>query len=216
MKKLIALLLVLTMAMAMAACAAGGNESTEPSKTPDVTDATETTDATDATDATEEIIDSGANASVAILENIWNAYGEDEKFAVIGGNMENPVDGAPGNYDLAYAENLTYNLLVPVELIACIDEAASMIHMMNANNFTSGVLHLTEGTDVAEFTQAMYDAISTNPWMCGFPEKMIIAVIDGSYVLVSFGVNDAMTPFETHLTTVYADAEIVYNEAIVG
>ena len=200
MKKLIALLMALTMVAMMAACSTGNNE----------------TPATDATETTEAVNVPTVGSALEVLETIWNAYGDDEKFAVIGGNIENAVDGAPGNYDLAYAENLTYNLLVPAELIASIDDAASMIHMMNANNFTSGVVHLTEGTDVAAFTEAMHTAISTNPWICGFPEKMIVAVIDGSYVLISFGVNDAMNPFEAHLTEVYANAEIIYNEALAG
>ena len=213
MKKLIALLMALTMVAMMAACSTGNNPETPAT---DATNATDATDATDATETTGEVAGSTVSSALEVLETIWNAYGDDEKFAVIGGNIENPVDGAPGNYDLAYAENLTYNLLVPAELIANIDDAASMIHMMNANNFTSGVVHLTEGTDVAAFTEAMHTAISTNPWMCGFPEKMIIAVIDGSYVLISFGVNDAMNPFETHLNEVYANAEIIYNEALAG
>ena len=200
MKKLIALLMALTMVAMMAACSTGNNE----------------TPATDATETTEAVNVPTVGSALEVLETIWNAYGDDEKFAVIGGNIENAVDGAPGNYDLAYAENLTYNLLVPAELIANIDDAASMIHMMNANNFTSGVVHLTEGTDVAAFTEAMHTAISTNPWICGFPEKMIVAVIDGSYVLISFGVNDAMNPFEAHLNEVYANAEIIYNEALAG
>jgi hypothetical protein len=204
MKKLIALLMALTMVAMMAACSTGTNNETP------------ATDATDATETTEAVNVPTVGSALEVLETIWNAYGDDEKFAVIGGNIENAVDGAPGNYDLAYAENLTYNLLVPVELIANIDDAASMIHMMNANNFTSGVVHLTEGTDVAAFTEAMHTAISTNPWICGFPEKMIVAVIDGSYVLISFGVNDAMNPFEAHLTEVYANAEIIYNEALAG
>ena len=204
MKKLIALLMVLTMVAMMAACSTGN------------TNETPATDATDATENTEAVNVPTVGSALEVLETIWNAYGDDEKFAVIGGNIENVVDGAPGNYDLAYAENLTYNLLVPAELIANIDDAASMIHMMNANNFTSGVVHLTEGTDVAAFTEAMHTAISTNPWICGFPEKMIVAVIDGSYVLISFGVNDAMNPFEAHLTEVYANAEIIYNEALAG
>ena len=204
MKKLIALLMVLTMVAMMAACSTGTNNETP------------ATDATDATETTEAVNVPTVGSALEVLETIWNAYGDDEKFAVIGGNIENAVDGAPGNYDLAYAENLTYNLLVPAELIANIDDAASMIHMMNANNFTSGVVHLTEGTDVAAFTEAMHTAISTNPWICGFPEKMIVAVIDGSYVLISFGVNDAMNPFEAHLTEVYANAEIIYNEALAG
>lgn len=201
MKKLIALLMALTMVAMMAACSTGNNNEAP---------------ATDATETTEAVNVPTVGSALEVLETIWNAYGDDEKFAVIGGNIENAVDGAPGNYDLAYAENLTYNLLVPAELIANIDDAASMIHMMNANNFTSGVVHLTEGTDVAAFTEAMHTAISTNPWICGFPEKMIVAVIDGSYVLISFGVNDAMNPFEAHLTEVYANAEIIYNEALAG
>ena len=91
-----------------------------------------------------------------------------------------------------------------------------MIHMMNANTFTCGVMHLAEGTDVAAFTAAMEQKIQTNPWMCGFPEKLIIAVIGGEYVLTAFGVNDAMNPFEGYLNAAYADAEIAYNEAIAG
>ena len=163
----------------------------------------------------------GANNEVAapasaleVLENIWNKYGEDEMFPVIGGNMESPVDGAPGNYDMAYAENLTYNLLVPAENLASVDEAATMIHMMNANTFTSGVVHLTEGTDVAAFVQTMREAVQNNQWMCGFPETLVIAVIDNAYVLVAFGVNDAMTPFQTHLAEAFANADVQVNEAI--
>ena len=200
MKKLIALLMALSMVAMMAACTTGNTE----------------TPATDATEGTEAVTAPSVNSALDVLETIWNAYGEGEKFAVIGGNMESPVDGAPGNYDMAYAENLTYNLIVPAELIPAVDEAASMIHMMNANTFTSGVLHLVDGTNVTEFADAMHNAISTNPWMCGFPEHMVIAVIDGSYVLIAFGVNDAMTPFQTHLNEVYPEANIVYNEALAG
>ena len=200
MKKLIALLMALTMVAMMAACSTGNNE----------------TPTTDATETTEAVNVPTVGSALEVLETIWNAYGEDEKFAVIGGNIEDAVDGAPGNYNMAYAENLTYNLIVPAELIPAVDEAASMIHMMNANTFTSGVLHLVDGTNVTEFADAMHNAISTNPWMCGFPEHMVIAVIDGSYVMIAFGVNDAMTPFQAHLSEVYPEADIVYDEALAG
>ena len=155
-------------------------------------------------------------SSLAVLENIWALYGEDEKFAVIGGNMESPVDGAPGNYDMAYAEGLTWNLLVPEDQLANIDQAASMIHMMNANTFTSGVVHLVEGTDAAAFAQVMRDAIQNNRWMCGFPETLTVAVIGGEYVLIAFGVNNAMNPFMTHFGEASPGAEILFNEAIAG
>jgi hypothetical protein len=91
-----------------------------------------------------------------------------------------------------------------------------MIHMMNANTFTCGVVHLTEGADAAAFAQAMRDAIQGNQWMCGFPETLVIAVVDGEYVLVTFGLNDAVLPFMNHFSEVYVDAEILFNEAIAG
>ena len=196
MKKIISLVLAAVMALSLVAC--GENkpaETTAPVETaPAVT----------------------VESSLAVLEDIWAKYGEDEKFFVIGGNMESPVDGAPGNYDMAYAENLTYNLLVPADQLANVDEAATMIHAMNANTFTSGVVHLTEGTDAAAFAQVMRDAIQGNMWMCGFPETLTVAVIGGEYVLIAFGVNDAMGPFEAKLTEAYPTASVLYNEAIAG
>ena len=192
MKKIVSLLMVCAMLLTMAACGAGNNENNDNGN-----------------------VNVPASA-LEVLENIWANYGDDEKFAVIGGNMESPVDGAPGNYDMAYAEGLTWNLLVPAEALASVDQAATMIHMMNANTFTAGVVHLVEGTDAAAFAETMRNAVQGNQWMCGFPETLVIAVIGGEYVLVAFGVNDAMNPFQTHLATAYADAEVLYNEAIAG
>ena len=84
MKKIVSLVLVCAMALSLAACG---------TKTPAETTAPEA----------ETQAPAASTGAVAVLENIWNLYGEDEQFFAIGGNMENPVDGAPGNYDLAYA-----------------------------------------------------------------------------------------------------------------
>ena len=192
MKKLISLALVLAMALSvLAGCGA----------TPDNGGASNETAA--------------PASALEVLENIWNKYGEDEMFPVIGGNMENPVDGAPGNYDMAYAENLPYNLIIPAEELGNVTEAASMIHMMNANTFTAGVVKLADGVDVAAFAATMHDALVNNQWMCGMPEYMVIADMGGSYLLVAFGVNDAMTPFQAHMAEAYADVTPLYSESMV-
>ena len=192
MKKILSLILAGVMMLALAACGTAKPAETTAPAAPAV------------------------ESALAVLENVWSLYGEDEKFAVIGGNMESPVDGAPGNYDMTYAEGLTWNLLVPEDQLANIDQAASMIHMMNANTFTCGVVHLVEGTDAAAFAQVMCDAIQNNQWMCGFPETLTVAVVGGEYVLIAFGVNDAMTPFMTHFGEAFPGAEILFNEAIAG
>jgi len=203
MKKIISLILAGVMMLTLAACG-----ETKPAET---TAPAETTVPVDTTAPAVTV-----ESSLAVLEDIWAKYGEGEKFFVIGGNMESPVDGAPGNYDMAYAENLTYNLLIPAEQLANIDEAATMIHAMNANTFTCGVIHLTEGTDAAAFAQIMRDAIQGNQWMCGFPETLTVAVVGGEYVLIAFGVNDSMTPFKAHFGQAFPEAEVLFDEAIAG
>ena len=194
MKKIFALLLVLTMVLSIfAAC---GKKTEAPT-----------------TEATEpEVVVPGS--ALEVLENIWAKYGEDEKFFVIGGNMEDPVDGAPGNYDLQYAENLPYNLLIPEAEIANVDQVASMIHAMNANTFTCGAFHLVDGVSVETFAATMNQAIAGNMWMCGFPERQVIVSFGGGYVLTAFGVNDAMTPFFAHLQEAYPEATVLFDEPI--
>lgn len=153
-------------------------------------------------------------SALEILETVWASYADDEKFPIIGGNIEANIMDAPGNYDLTYAENMTYNLLVPADKIANVSEAASMIHMMNANTFTCGVFKINS-ISAADFGAAMKDAVLNNQWMCGFPETLLIRNFSDAYVLVAFGVNDAMTPFEKHLSEVYPGMETITNEPIL-
>jgi len=215
MKKLIALLLALTMVMGLVACGTTGNTNETTEATNETTEAT--TGTTEATEGTEGTVGAPAatNGAVDVLATVWNGVPEENRFFAMGGDMNNMVDNAPGVYSLE-DEGMTATLLVPADQIANLDEAASLVHGMNLNNFTCGVYHIVAGGDAAAFADAMYEAISNNPWMCGFPEKMLIAVVDSEYVLVAFGINDAMTPFETSFSAAYADAEVKYNEAIAG
>lgn len=194
MKKLISLLLALTMLAAMAAGCAGN--------------ADETTAGT-----TESKIEVPASA-LEILTNIWDQYADDEKFPVAGGDAANMVMDGPGSYSLEDAETLGVQLLVPADQVKNITEAASMMHGMLSNNFTCGVFHVAEGVEATAFAQTMHTAVENAQWMCGMPEKVVIAVIGGEYVLMAFGINDAINPFETKLTTAYPEAEIKYSEAI--
>lgn len=195
MKKLISLVLVLVMVAAMAVGCTGKPAETTGSTEPEV------------------VVPASA---LEILTNVWALYGDDEKFFCMGGDFNNPVDNAPGNYSLEDAEMFSYQLYVPADQVANVDQAASLIHAMNTNTFTSGVFHMAEGADANAFATAVRDNVQSAQWMCGFPEKLIVAVIGGEYVLMVFGLNDAVNPFETKLATAYPDAVIAYNEAITG
>ncbi len=195
MKKILSLTLVLAMVLTvLAGC--GGNAAPE-TTAPAVPE-------TNAPETTAPAVT--APSALEVLENTWAAYAEDEKFAVIGGSMAAPVDGAPGSYDIA-DENISYNLLIPAEQLANITEVASMMHMMNANTFTGAAYTVADTASVADFTAAMKDAIMNNQWICGFPEELLMGTL-GNCVVVAFGAADLMDVFETHLRGAYADFEI--------
>ena len=165
--------------------------------------------------ATEEAVPAGPANALEVMTNIWALYERDEKFSVYGGNpkenYEDNVWDAPANYDLA-DENITFNLLVPADQLANVDDVASMTHGMMANNFNSAVFHVTG--DIKAFSEALYQSVSGNIWMCGMPDRVVIASI-GSYVVMAYGVENALTPFETHLMQAYPEAQTLYNESLV-
>lgn len=190
MKKILSIVLALTMVFAMTAC--GGSKAEETTGVP-----------------AQEM----PASALEVLETIWAGYADDEKFPVIGGSMAAPVDGAPGSYDLA-DENISYSLLIPADQLGNVTEAASMIHMMNANTFTGAVYKLAGGITAADFGNAMKEAILNNQWMCGFPDKLLISGFGDTYVLVAFGANDAMDPFTSHFEAAYPGFETIASESI--
>ena len=202
MKKLIALLLAMVLVMGLVAC---GN------KTPDAPVNDTPVEDTPATDAPAEPVVTGPASALGLLETVWALYGDDEKFPVFGGDGLNMVDGAPGAY--TDMEALQSQLLVPADQQANVTEIASLFHGMMLNNFSCGAFKLAEGVDAAAFADTMHTAVTGNQWMCGFPEKVMIAVV-GDCVVMVFGLNDAVNPFEAKLVEAYPDAEIKYSEAL--
>ncbi len=154
-------------------------------------------------------------SALEILETVWGKYAEEEKFSVIGGNIEANIMGAPGTYDLTYAENMTFNLLVPADRIADVAEAASMIHMMNANTFTCGAFKLAEGVTAADFAAAMEQSILGNQWMCGFPDRLLVQAIGDSYVIAAFGVEDIMSVYTARMAEAYPAVQTLYDAPVI-
>ena len=96
------------------------------------------------------------------------------------------------------------------------DEAASLIHMMNANTFTGAAFHLENGDDVDVFVESLKENIMGTQWMCGFPDTLNIFVVNGEYVVSAFGNADIMENFKTKLNEVFGDsAVIVVEESLI-
>ena len=185
MKKIVSLVLAALLALSLAACGSKNNNSGDKPATP--------------------------TSALNILETVWNTYGEDEKFAVVGGDFSgaNTREDAPGVFDLKDRALVDSELGLPET--AAVDEAASLVHMMNANTFTAAAYHATG--DTAELAQQLRDHIMQRQWMCGSPDKLVVAVVD-EYVVAAFGAEDLVDTFMTHLNGIYG-VSATYDEAIL-
>lgn len=135
-----------------------------------------------------------AEGTVEVLEAIWKGFGEEERFPCYGGSISNPVDGAPGAMEVSDTDTLTYTLLIPEELQGEIQEAATMVHFMNANTFTSAALKVEQDKQAA-FIDTLQDAVLHAEFMCGFPERLVV-ISAGDYVAYAFGEDSFVSKFE--------------------
>lgn len=152
--------------------------------------------------------------ALTLLNTVWATYSEEEKFPVTGGDYDHPVDDAPGAFDISNADNMDYMLGFPGPSVANLVDAASLMHMMNANTFTCGAFHVTSKDDVETVASDLRDAIQSKQWMCGFPDKLVIFTYD-QYVVSLYGDEELVNTFRDKFTATYSDSTIAYDEAIL-
>ena len=151
----------------------------------------------------------------SLLNNIWALFKEDEQFPVTGGDFssEELIEGA-GSFSLEDPDSIDYVAGFPAAEISKIDSAATLMHMMNQNTFTAGAYHVVDPADMASLEEALKTNIMNRMWMCGFPDKMIVAEI-GDYLVCAFGKNQQINAFTSHITEAYPSAKIVVDEPIL-
>lgn len=147
-----------------------------------------------------------------ILTTVWSSYSDDNKFQIMGGDYNNIKDNEPGKFDVSDKESLRSLLIVPDNAAGLIDDAASMIHAMNANTFTGAAFHLSDPKTVRTFSDSLKDAIRNNQWMCGFPEICLLVQIGDDYVVSAFGNAEMVNYFKTQLEEQYPSVSILAEE----
>ena len=215
MKKKIALLLLTVMTMSLVGCGekdtTNGNDDATNNDT-----VVEDNVADDTTDNTDSNADSNTSTEGAagVLNAIWATYEDDNKFAAGGGDSQNMIMDEPGKFDVTNTEELDATLGFPTDYADKIDDAASLMHMMNANTFTSGAYHVTNAEDVTAVCDALKESIMNRQWMCGFPETLIIVTVDDNYVISAFGNGQIIETFKNKISGVYSNATVVYEESL--
>lgn len=200
MKRFFVLLLTGLMTISILAC---GNQTNNQTNT--------------SSESADQTITSNNNISdaVSLLTTVWDSYQEDEKFSVVGGDFseENQTMNGPGKYSLEDSAALDSSLAFPADSIAQIDDAASLVHMMNANTFTCGAFHVIDSNNLSSLAASIKENIANRQWMCGFPDKFVILTVD-DYILTMFGEEQLIDTFKEKLTTAYSSVTIIFEEPI--
>lgn len=201
MKRTAALLLAMAMTLALAACKNEG-------------DASQSSSAASESSQSSEFVEAiPYESEESVLSEIMKDYPEDMSFPMSGGDAENMVENAPGRVSLENPENLERVLSVPASAVDKIDSAASLVHMMNGNVFTAGSFRLKDASTAEAFINEVKENISSKQWLCGSPEKLLIASV-GDYVVVCYGSTDITDTFKSQLEKNIKEAEIAVEQAI--
>ena len=184
MRKILALILTATLILSLAGCQSGDDPAAGGSTPNEAGDSQ-----SQGSDSPEENGDNAPEETVSyspldILTTIWSSYPEDQKFAAAGGES---MDG-PGlmTGDYGTKETLDSILALPQDSYELVSETACLMHMLNANTFTCGVFKLSSPEDASALASSLNDSIKNRQWMCGFPDKMMIATL-GDCVISAFG-----------------------------
>lgn len=190
MKKILALLLAAVMALSLAACTNKGSEggATSPSGA-----------------QTNQ-----PKSALEILEKVWSKYSADEKFPATGGSEKQMKEDMPGKFDVSDAEALDFELGFPKANASEIDDAASLMHMLNQNTFSCGVYHVKDSGNVEALAGKIKENILARQWLCGFPEKLVILTI-GDYIVSVFGAGELTDTFIAKLSAEYSSAKQLFD-----
>lgn len=153
--------------------------------------------------------------SLDVLKEVVKVYKEDQLFAMYGGNQENAVMDAPGKFDIGKTEELDITLGLPKSQTANIEDAASMVHMMNANIFTGAAYRLKSSVNMNDFAEAVRTNILAKQWMCGQPDTLIIINVDGTYVITAYGESEIMQIFKNNALSALSGAQVITETPIV-
>lgn len=225
MKKIIALILAVLMLVSMVACGntndndvsnngettnnVAGNETNADSNAPEVAPSK----------SAVEVINGAIGKFCEVLAATFEMSAEDVKGSFVGGYFSDDETtitmGEAAKHPVNVQESVealkTFSLMTDAE-IAKIDDAATLYHMMNTNNFSASAMRVVDAGEVDAFANTMKSLIANNRWMCGFPERYLVVKVDTCVISV-YGLTDNVNAFKTALTETYDNAVVVCDEA---
>lgn len=150
-----------------------------------------------------------------ILEMLWHFY-EGEKLPCCGGSGETFVYGAPGDLEMTDTAELTGQFFLPPELLAFLEDGASLRHMLRSNLLTCGVFRLTKDAKMKLFSQAWRENIHKQAWVGGKPQQLLLMELDSRHVLMVLGKRQIVSAMESSAKRVFANSRVLHREGVGG
>lgn len=147
----------------------------------------------------------------ALLGAVYNTYSEEDKLPVCGGNGENGNPEGPGAFTLDNGEEFETVTGFPADYIENVSDAATMMHLMNANNLTAAAFKFDGDTNA--MIDAYTKSIDDKSWLCGAPETFVLMKADG-YIISVFGENGMVDSFVKYTEGLIENTEVVVNQPV--
>jgi len=152
--------------------------------------------------------------STDVLHKIWSAYAPAERFSVYGGQPERAVQGKPAALDIRDRDALAARFCVPHQLLFSIEDGACMVHFMNRCVFSAVVFRLVENQDPEAFAAAVRGSLRNTKWENGRPERYLVMIPEGQYVLMAFGKRQLLDTFLLRTAEVFPLGRILHDEGV--
>ena len=68
-----------------------------------------------------------------------------------------------------------------------VDDAATLQHAQNVNNFSAAVYHVTDAANVQALIEQIKTQTMANKWLNGRPERFVIYTVSDNYVITAYG-----------------------------
>lgn len=201
MKKLITLILAGILAASFTGCGNSDKEENSPNSS----------------SSSQQSEQDVASDPVSLLSGVWETYAEDDKFPVAGGDFseENMNPEGAGRYSISDPDAIDNALGFPAASVDKLEDAASLLHMMNGNTFTAAAYQVKDKKEAENVASELKSNILARQWMCGMPDKLIVAV-SGKYVVSCFGENEIVDTFKSKLTEKYPSVKIISEDAVTA
>lgn len=218
MKRNILLIMIATLAISCAACSTDTGKK-DPSENPvesgSVVGSEAESEYVSETES-ETLIILDIKDATDLLTQVWNSYDKEEMFMCVGGHYEAYTDEAPAKYDLTKAADMERIFCIPQDVISYVDDAATLQHAQNVNNFSAAVYHVTDVANVQTLIDRITQQTLANKWLNGRPERLVVYTVGEQYVVTAYGSKALVINFAEKLEETYYNVpERVVKEDII-